>query len=133
MKRVFADTFYYLALLNANDEAHARATQLTVELRATIVTTDFVITELADALCESGARGAVIPFIDAPRADPDVRIDPATRELLERAWQLYRARLDKAWSLTDCTSFAVMRQLRLSTALTGDRHFLQAGFRALLK
>jgi predicted nucleic acid-binding protein len=44
---------------------------------------------------------------------------------------LFAARPDKAWSLTDCISFAVMRERGLSEALTGDHHFEQAGFRAL--
>jgi len=46
---------------------------------------------------------------------------------------LYGNRADKAWSLTDCISFAVMAEEGLSDGLTGDRHFEQAGFHALLK
>jgi predicted nucleic acid-binding protein len=42
-------------------------------------------------------------------------------------------RHDKAWSLTDCTSFVVMRQHRLTEALTTDHHFEQAGFKMLLR
>ena len=46
---------------------------------------------------------------------------------------MYRSRNDKAWSLTDCISFVVMEQEGLTEALTGDHHFEQAGFTALLK
>ena len=42
-------------------------------------------------------------------------------------------RQDKRWSFTDCISFAVMKQMKIADALTGDHHFEQAGFRALLK
>jgi predicted nucleic acid-binding protein len=35
-------------------------------------------------------------------------------------------------SFTDCSSFVVMRELRLSDALTNDHHFVEAGFRGLL-
>jgi predicted nucleic acid-binding protein len=45
---------------------------------------------------------------------------------------LFESRSDKEWGLTDYTSFVIMRQLGLSGALTADRHFPQAGFRALL-
>jgi hypothetical protein len=47
--------------------------------------------------------------------------------------QLYAQRPDKEWSLTDCISFVVMTQEGIFDALTGDRHFEQAGFVALLK
>jgi predicted nucleic acid-binding protein len=45
---------------------------------------------------------------------------------------LYNNRPDKAWSLTDCISFVVMQEHGISEALTGDHHFEQAGFVALL-
>ena len=41
-------------------------------------------------------------------------------------------RQDKDCSLTDCVSFVIMREAGLQEALTGDRHFEQAGFQALL-
>jgi predicted nucleic acid-binding protein len=45
---------------------------------------------------------------------------------------LYRNRADKNWSLTDCISFVVMKRKGITEALTGDHHFEQAGFKALL-
>ena len=58
---------------------------------------------------------------------------PASRRLFTRGLALYKERTDKEWSLTDCISFVIMRDLKLSAALTADRHFEQAGFMALLK
>ena len=46
---------------------------------------------------------------------------------------LYDSRNDKQWSLTDCISFVVMQDYEITDALTGDHHFEQAGFRALLR
>lgn len=57
---------------------------------------------------------------------------PASRALLEEGISLYAARPDKDWSVTDCISFVVMRDEGMTHALTGDRHFEQAGFKALL-
>lgn len=62
-----------------------------------------------------------------------VLIIPQTQELFELAFQLYRNTADKSWSLTDCSRFLLMKQERLTAALTYDRHFTQAGFRALLR
>ncbi len=54
-------------------------------------------------------------------------------ELLLRSWALLKSRPDKHWSLTDCISFVVMQDRGITTAFTADRHFAQAGFRALLR
>jgi len=67
------------------------------------------------------------------RSDAKTTIVPSSHELFEQGKRLYSQRLDKDWSLTDCTSLVVMRQLGLSEALTADRHFEQAGFHVLLK
>ena len=57
---------------------------------------------------------------------------PVSSDLLMRAKALFASRPDKAWSLTDCTSFIIMQEHRLTEALTTDHHFTQAGFHALL-
>lgn len=44
----------------------------------------------------------------------------------------FRKHADHAYSFTDCASFVVMHELKLSQAFTSDRHFTQAGFEALL-
>jgi hypothetical protein len=57
----------------------------------------------------------------------------ASSELMRRGLALYLERGDKEWQLTDCISFVVMEDEGINDALTGDRHFEQAGFKALLK
>jgi uncharacterized protein len=133
MTRVFADTFYYLALLNADDEAHQRAAAFTAAFAGIMVTTDWVLTELADGLAPLRSRRSAVRFIESLRNESAVRIVSASRKLLDRGWELYADRLDKEWSLTDCISFVVMRERRIQDALTADHHFEQAGFTALLK
>ena len=70
MKRVFADTFYFLAYLNPNDAAHERAGQFTDDLRATLVTTEWVLVEVANAMSHPANRGKAAEFIGALRRDP---------------------------------------------------------------
>jgi len=51
-----------------------------------------------------------------------------TPELRELGFSLYAQRSDKAYSLTDCMSMVVMKQMVISTVLTHDQHFTQEGF-----
>ena len=89
--------------------------------------------EVADALAESEFRGRVREFILHLRRTAASEIVPASRELLDRALDLYHQHADKEWTLTDCVSFVIMRERNVTDALTGDKHFEQAGFTALLK
>ncbi len=129
----FADTFFYLALVNPNDTAHARAIALSRSFRGRVITTDFILLELADAMSAPPDRLAFNRLFEILRADRALEIVPVSHDLLERGWALYADRPDKYWSLTDCISFVVMKDHQITEALTGDHHFEQAGFVALLK
>lgn len=133
MTPVFADTFYFLALLNERDAAHARAVNISESEVRPLLTTAWVLTEVADGLSRSAQRAMFGDLLDALRDDPHATIVTSTEELFDAAVRLYRNRTDKHWSLTDCTSFVVMQRHGVSEALTADHHFEQAGFVALLK
>ena len=53
-------------------------------------------------------------------------------EHINQGWDLFKNRLDKEWSLTDCISFTVMKDRSIDKALTSDHHFEQTGFEKLL-
>ncbi len=132
MRAVFGDTFYFLALVSKRDEAHVRAAAFK---RGTdrLVTTAWVLTEVADALATSVGRSRFVSLLSELRDDPDSMVVPPTPDLFNRGVALYAERPDKDWSLTDCISFVVMRDMDITEALSGDRHFEQAGFAALLE
>jgi len=129
---VFADTFYFLALLNRDDAAHSKARAISEEKTARMITTAWVLTEVADALAASNLRHIFLRLIQALKSDPNTMIVPPTQLLFDQALDFYAKRLDHDWTLTDCTSFVVMAQQGITEALTGDRHFGQAGFKPLL-
>lgn len=133
MKRVFADTFYFLALLNRKDSQHDRAKRSSAGLRVQIVTTIWILTELADAMCSVKRRSGFATTLKLLTTDPDITIVPAEESTWNAGVELYGNRPDKEWSLTDCISFVVMAEWGIREALTGDHHFEQAGFTALLK
>ena len=133
MTSVFADSFYFFALLNRDDAAHHQARAFGRNSKAKLVTTVWVLTELADGLASSQSRNKFVEMLGRLRAGDDVEILPFTEAWFESGLELYARRPDKSWSLTDCISFVVMQERGLTDALTGDHHFEQAGFKALLK
>ena len=62
-----------------------------------------------------------------------MRVVTVSTQLLATALQLYQTRPDKDWGLIDCISFVVMQEQNLIDAVTADIHFVQAGYRALLR
>ena len=133
MKAVFADTSFYLAVLNPHDVAHANAVQAGNRIERPVLLSDFILLELGNALSAMRQRELLSRFVLHLRSRPNIRIIPASRDLLDRGFQLFSHRLDKAWSLTDYTSFVVMQEEGLTDALTTDHHFEQAGFTVLLQ
>lgn len=127
----FADSYYYLALLNPGDEAHEALVDFNQSFSGKVVTTDWVLTEVADAMSASWNRKGFINLFDFLKVNESVEIVRADRGLFDQGLDLFRRRPDKDWSLTDCISFVVMEKREIHKALTGDRHFQQAGFHAV--
>ena len=127
----FADTFYFIALVSKQDEAHRQAVELSKGTSYPLVTTDAVLLELADALSSPADRERTAANIRGFWEHPKMKVRVLDRALLRRALDLYASRRDKDWGLTDCISFVVMEEEGITDALTGDAHFEQAGFRIL--
>ena len=98
-----------------------------------LLTTEWVLLQLADALSAPAARSTAVAFLQAIRADALFEVVGYVPAVYRAGFDLFAARPDKAWSLTDCISFGVMAERGLSEALTADHHFEQAGFRAIFR
>jgi predicted nucleic acid-binding protein len=132
VKSVFADSFYFFALLNSRDNAHRRALEFSQAFGGLIVSTAWIFTGSWDGLSAPRDRAAFVRLLDRFSADPLCRLIFPTTELFQAGTELFRSRQDKSWSLTDCISFIVMQREGLTDALTADQHFVQAGFNAVL-
>ena len=132
MKTVFADTSYYLALVNSLDRFHHAACRWTTDFAGASVTTAWVITELANSMCQTSNRPFFLSLLHDLQSDARVTIVPPTKELFDRGLDLYSHRPDKDWSLTDCISFLVMEDHGLQDAASLDHHFAQAGYNVLI-
>lgn len=138
MSRPLIDTSGWAAWLDVREQRHPQAVRLVADWftrRQPVLTTNWVLVELT-ALLTSPLRFTKprqVAFLDDIRSEPLIQVVAVDAALEAEAWHLWRTRLDKDWSLTDCASFVVMRRLGLTDALTADHHFDQAGFVRLLK
>jgi uncharacterized protein len=132
--RLFVDTVFVQALLDRNDQLHASAKALRplLDHAREVFITEAILVEIGNALSNKNRPGAV-SFIESCYQTPKFRVVGIDSHRLLEALALYRDRPDKRWGLTDCISFVVIRELGLTDALTADEHFVQAGFRALMR
>jgi uncharacterized protein len=136
MKTVFADTGYWIALLDPQDTLHQNAVSLSVSLaQDQICIGEMVLTEVLNHFSKRGVflKQIVVALIQSIQDNPAIEVIPRTSELFHNAFELYSQRLDQAWSHTDCASFGMTQQRNILEALAYDRHFEQAGFVALLR
>ena len=133
MKTVFGDSSYFFALINWRDVDHALATRHFEDSEDRILTTGWIAMEVADGFSKPEHRSVALQLLDQFRTDFGFVFVPCSDELMLTGLDHFRNRPDKSWSLTDCISFVVMEQHKLTEALTADHHFVQAGFVALLK
>jgi len=112
-----------------------RAVSINTEFsEARLVTTDSVLTELANFFAEYGEvmRRKVALAIRSVLSDEEVEVWSESRQTFLDGLMLYESRSDKAYSLTDCIAMNVMRKRGITDVLTNDTHFTQEGFHVLL-
>lgn len=135
MRKLFVDTIYFVALINPNDQWHEKAIQVRSEISdAKLFTTEIVLIEVLNFLCEYGEnlRRQVSLFVRDILEDADFEVASYTDMTLLEGLELYESRLDKGYSLTDCVSMNICRELQINEVLTHDHHFEQEGFKILL-
>ena len=131
MQQIFADTFYWIALINPRDDWHERVVAFTKTLdRVQIVTTDEILTEILNFLSCYGrsTRYRSTQLVQKMMSEPNIQIIPQTHSSFLQGLELYENRLDKEYSLTDCISMQIMTQMGITKILTHDKHFTQEGF-----
>ena len=100
--KVFADTSYFEAIMSTRDQHHRLAIEASRLPWRETVTTEFVLVELGATFSKPDDRADFLLIDKMVRTRADVSLIPASTELLQRGRDLFAARPDKAWSLTDC-------------------------------
>jgi uncharacterized protein len=133
VRRVFADTLYWVAVFVPGDQWVEAARDVDLS-DATLVTTEEVLSEFLTGVCARGeqARRLACRYVREILGDAGVEVTAQSHESFLAGLALYERRPDKQYSLVDCISMNVMRQGRIREILTGDRHFSQEGFAVLM-
>jgi predicted nucleic acid-binding protein len=133
VRRVFADTVYWLAIFVPGDAwvSAARAADCS---DAVLVTTEEVLSEFLAAVSAHGdhTRRLACRLVREILHDSGIEVVAQSHESFLAGLALYERRPDKQYSLADCISMNVMRQRKIAEVLTNDRHFAQEGFKPLL-
>jgi uncharacterized protein len=131
MKFLFVDTAGWMACADEAEAAHrasCAARDKWLETRGHLLTSDYVVDETLTLLRVRLGLEAAENWWHTVAASSRVRKEAIHRERAERARVIFFRYRDKPFSFTDCTSFALMGELRLRQALTTKKHFKQAGF-----
>lgn len=135
MIKRFVDSLYFIAILLPKDQWHQAAMRFdTVEGNLVLVTTEDVLIEVLNFFSEYGAnlRKNVSSLVREILLDSNFEVVFRDESAFLNALGLYESRLDKGYSLTDCISMNVCRDMEITEILTHDSHFTQEGFKILL-
>lgn len=135
MSSVFIDAAYFIAALEPRDEFHARASELSELLAAaSFVTSEPVLIEVLNYMSKRGESGlmAAERLVRGLPSNARMTVIPQRRELFRAGLDLYAARRDKSYGMTDCMSMVICREHSIVDVLTHDHHFEQEGFTILM-
>lgn len=135
--KVFADTAGWIHFFDTSQLLHQQAKTLLqhyLAIDSKLITSNYILTEIVALMHKMRwPTNQIVLVCEKIKTSDWVQVVHITPELDEKAWQLLKNRADKQWSLVDCSSFVLMKELNIQEAFTSDHHFEQAGFHRLLK
>ena len=133
MRTVFADTLYWVAIYDLNDQWAPAARRAMSSLgHVRLLTTDEVLSEFLTVMCGERVRIEAAQLVRSILDHSNIKVLPQTRDSFLQGLERYEQRGDKEYSLADCISMNAMDSERVTDVLTGDGHFTQEGFNILM-
>lgn len=138
MTKIFIDSVSLIALNNPRDQLSSwaqRHLDYLTQSNNPLICTDYIIDEAATHLLttiKGGFYHAAILLDWMFQSDNEILIHWIDKAVFYEAVKIFRRfNKDKLWSFTDCTSYVVMKKLKISTVFTFDDHFVEMGFKLL--
>jgi len=136
MDKVFIDSAAFVAISNKNDQFHKMAVEINKSLlisKVRYITTNFILDESITILRLRIGHASTVDFHEKIIKSGLIEIIHISELIEEQAWHIFKKFSDKEFSFTDCTSFAVMKEHKITASFTNDHHFEQMGFEVLIK
>jgi len=135
MRKLFIDTSAFYALEDKRDQNHNKAIDfrenvLTREKFA-IFTSTYILDETYTFLQKKLGKEIALTFGRQIQASELIEVIHVSKFYEKKAWDIFEKYLDKEFSYTDCTSFAIMKDLKITDAFAFDDHFQQMRLIAL--
>ncbi len=124
-RAILVDTSAYFALADRSDHYHAAAVGFVQANDRPLVTTDLIVIETLNLVQARLGPAPAIALGKRLFAPATTTVLKVTDLDLAQAWRLFQRYRDKAFSFTDCATFALMARLDMSTAFAFDIHFRQ--------
>ncbi len=130
MKRLFVDTGAWYALIDRKDPDHKTAVDFFSKNKIPLVTSNFIFDETVTLLRSRLGWEVASDFGKKLKDSAFVSLAAVKDTDEEKAWEIFLKFKDKAFSYTDCTSFAFMQRLGMNAAFTFDSHFKTMKYQA---
>ena len=134
MKRIFFDTWGWVAIAHKNDTHHTKVFSFYnafLHNKGIPLTTDYILAETITLLKARTDPKGVNVFIDTLLAavkEGRILLERINEKRWEKAWDLSKKYKDKPYiSFSDFSSFVVMKETGVSEVLTADKHFEEVG------
>lgn len=131
MQKAFVDTGAWFSFFVAGDPDHPAVASVVERWSGRLVTSDYVFDELVTLLRYRTGHKNAVRAGNVLRGQGEVDLAVLQLQDIEAAWKRFSSESDKRFSFTDCTSFVIMKRLKIDTAIATDKHFRQAGFAVL--
>lgn len=122
---IFTDTGAWYAYIDKDDADHDAAINVVRNLNRPLITSNYIFDEIMTLTRMRLGFSTAAAFGEKLWNQEIATLVKISDRDESRAWEIFLKYKDKGFSFTDCTSFAIMERLSVSTAFAFDHHFSQ--------
>ncbi|TAN45594.1 MAG: PIN domain-containing protein [Nitrospirae bacterium] len=136
MNKVFLDTSVVVTFFDKGDPLHDESKRMLLDIsrkKIRLISTDYVLDECITTILAKIGHKIAVESVELILNSNLISMIWLDEPMLMKAWEYFKKHSDKGYSFTDCTSFVLMKEMKIDRCLSFDRHFEQAGFKNFCK